>query len=97
MAHGNLVAVAVDHWLRTGEIVKPHFETPRPDIEQPYNLDDYANAQRPLIPEISLEQRVGNFREVETGFDAPTAQEEAKRCLRCDLEWLDLMKIPRPQ
>jgi len=97
VAHGNLVAVAVDHWLQTGEIVKPHYETPRPDIEQPYNLDDYADAPRPQIPEIKVIERIGNFNEVETGFDEQTAQEEAKRCLRCDLEWLDLMKIPRPQ
>jgi len=34
---------------------------------------------------------------VEPGYDEQTAREEAKRCLRCDLEWLDLMKIPRPQ
>ncbi len=97
VAHGNLVAVAVDHWLQTGEIIKPHYETPRPDIEQPYNLDDYADAPRPPIPEIKVSERIGNFNEVETGFDEQTAQEEAKRCLRCDLEWLDLMKIPRPQ
>jgi NADH-quinone oxidoreductase subunit F len=97
VAHGNLVAVAVDHWLRTGEMTKPHYETPRPDIEQPYDLDNYANASRPEIPEIKVIERMGNFKEVETGFNEPTAQEEAKRCLRCDLEWLDLMKIPRPQ
>jgi NADPH-dependent glutamate synthase beta subunit-like oxidoreductase len=97
VAHGNLVAVAVDHWLQTGELIKPRYETPRPDIEQPYNLDDYANAQRPKIPEINVAKRVGNFKEVETGFEEQTAQMEAKRCLRCDLEWLDLMHIPRPQ
>ena len=97
VAHGNLVAVEVDHWLQTGEIVKPHYETPRPDIEQPYNLDDYATARRPDIPMLTPAERAGNFNEVETGFDEKTAQEEAKRCLRCELEWLDLMKIPRPQ
>jgi len=97
VAHGNLVAVAVDHWLQTGELIKQHYQTPRPDIEQPYNLDDYATVHRPEIPVLRLAERAGNFKEVETGFDEPTAQEEAKRCLRCDLEWLDLMNIPRPQ
>jgi NADH-quinone oxidoreductase subunit F len=93
VAQGNLVAVAVDTWLRTGEIVKPHFLTPRPDITQIYNLDEYANAQRPAIPEINVSERAGNFREVEPGFDTNTAREEARRCLRCDLEWLDWMNI----
>jgi NADH-quinone oxidoreductase subunit F len=89
VAQGNLVAVAVDTWLRTGEIVKPRFETSHPDISQLYNLDDYANAQRPAIPELSMADRAGNFWEVETGFDPDTARAEAMRCLRCDLEWLE--------
>ena len=97
VAQGNQVAVAVDHWLKTGEYAKPRFETPRPDIAQIYNLDDYANARRPHVPELELHERDGSFAEVELGFDERTVREEAKRCLRCDLEWLDYMKIARPQ
>lgn len=97
VAQGNLVAVAVDHWLKTGEYARPRYETPRPDIAQLYDLDAYANAQRPHVPELELVVRQGAFREVELGFDEHTAREEAKRCLRCDLEWLDYMKIARPQ
>jgi len=40
--------------------------------------------------------RVNNFREIEPGFDEQTARAEACRCLRCDLEWLDVMGLPRP-
>jgi NADH-quinone oxidoreductase subunit F len=40
--------------------------------------------------------RAPAFREVELGYDEHTAREEAKRCLRCDLEWMDYMKLPRP-
>jgi hypothetical protein len=63
---------------------------------QLYNLDDYASALRPHVAELPVVERRGNFREVELGYDEHTAREEAKRCLRCDLEWLDVMKIPRP-
>jgi NADH-quinone oxidoreductase subunit F len=97
VAQGNLVAAAVDHWLKTGELVKPRYETRRPDIPQLHSLDDYADARRPAMPELSVVERSGNFREVELGFDEHTAVEEAKRCLRCDLEWLDVMGLPRPQ
>lgn len=31
------------------------------------------------------------------GYTQQLAQEEARRCLRCDLEWLDFMKLSRPQ
>ena len=91
------MAVAVDHWLQTGEFARPAYETPRHDIAQYTNLDDYADARRPVPPEISVTSRQGNFKEVELGFDEDTAREEAKRCLRCDLEWLDVMGIARPE
>ncbi|MCX6027732.1 MAG: FAD-dependent oxidoreductase [Chloroflexi bacterium] len=96
VAHGNLAAAAVDAWLKTGKLDKPRYETARPDIVQLYNLDEYANAVRPHVPELAVAGRRGNFREVELGYDECTTREEAKRCLRCDLEWLDYMKIPRP-
>jgi formate dehydrogenase major subunit len=96
VAQGNLVAVAVDAWLKTGQLNKPRYETAQPGIVQLYNLDEYANALRPHAPELAVVERHGNFREVELGYGEQTAREEAKRCLRCDLEWLDYMKIPRP-
>ena len=42
--------------------------------------------QKPSMPLLSLEERSGNFKEVELGFTEETAIREAKRCLRCDLE-----------
>jgi hypothetical protein len=62
-------------------------------VDQPFNLDDYADARRPDMAELPVEQRRGNFREVELGMDEGTIQEECKRCLRCDLEWLEMMGL----
>jgi len=39
--------------------------------------------KRAEMPEISVEERRGNFTEVETGFSENTAVTEAKRCLGC--------------
>jgi NADH-quinone oxidoreductase subunit F len=97
VAQGNLVAVAVDQWLRTGSLAKPRFETAREDVAQGYDPAAYASAHRPETPRRPVAQREHNFQEVELGFDESGAQEEAKRCLRCDLEWLDAMHPPRPQ
>ena len=96
IAHGNLVAVAVDEWLRTGLTPKPRFVTPRHDIAPRHNLDDFAGAHRPPMAKLELAQREGNFREVELGLSEAAAQAEASRCLRCDLEWLDRLGLPRP-
>jgi hypothetical protein len=37
---------------------------------------------------------VGNFKEVDLPLPAATIREECKRCLRCDLEWLEMQKLP---
>ena len=48
------------------------------------------------MPKLGLAEREGNFCEVELGLNEAAAQAEAKRCLRCDLEWLDRVGLPRP-
>ncbi len=96
VAHGNLVAVAVDHWVRTGEFVKPQYITPRVDVGQVVDFQDYAGVHRAANHRLPVIQREGSFAEVEQGLDEAAACQEARRCLRCDLEWLDLMKLPRP-
>jgi len=97
IAQGNLVALSVDEWLKTGQLIRPKFVTERHDVGEVAKLDDYANARRPATPRIGVADRDGNFHEVEKGFDEKTAREEAKRCLRCDLEWLEVQKLPKPE
>jgi hypothetical protein len=93
VAQGNAVARQVDHYLRTGQleaiITIPGYEV----VDQPFNLDDYADALPPAKAELSVEERRGGFREVELGLDERAAREECKRCLRCDLEWIEKMGL----
>ncbi|GMU22743.1 MAG: hypothetical protein AMXMBFR13_28280 [Phycisphaerae bacterium] len=88
VAQGNAVAAAVDHYLRTGRMEKPRFVTDYREVEQVQKLEDYASAHRPASPKLAVADREQNFKEVELGFDEQAAREEAKRCLRCDLEWV---------
>ena len=97
IAHGNLVAVAVDTWLRTGKAVKPQFVTQRHDVPSVCSLEEMADARRAISPKLPVNDREQNFREVELGFSEQLARAEAKRCLRCDLEWLEMMGLPKPQ
>jgi pyruvate/2-oxoglutarate dehydrogenase complex dihydrolipoamide dehydrogenase (E3) component len=99
VAQGNKVAVAVDDYLKGQKVERPKFVTAYHEIPQVYNIDDYAEAKRPVMPELDVAQRVACFDEVELGFDEKSAREECKRCLRCDLEWLDSMGLltnPQP-
>mgnify|MGYP001049406640 CR=1 FL=1 len=100
VAQGNQVAIQVDHYLRTGEVEKipaiPGYEV----IEQQFNPEDYADARRPQMPELPIAKRQGNFNEIELGMDETAIREECKRCLRCDLEWLESMGLafePTPE
>ena len=88
IAQGNQVAAAIDRWFKTGKMETPRFETPRHDVQPLHNIEDFADARRPVNPKLPLADRERNFREVEVGFDEQTASREAMRCLRCDLEWL---------
>jgi ferredoxin len=40
---------------------------------------------RPEMPFLNPERRRITFQQVELGYDEPTARQEAKRCLRCDI------------
>jgi NADH-quinone oxidoreductase subunit F len=90
VAQGNAVARAVERYLRTGQmpadklVMLPGYEV----VEQAFSLEEYAEAGRPEMPHLTLEARQGSFQEVDLGMDERTIQEECKRCLRCDLEWL---------
>ena len=88
VAQGNRVAAAVDAFLSGDPVERPKFIAPYHEVEQAVNLEDYADARPPAIRRLSKEERIGNFLEVEAGLDELAAREEAKRCLRCDLEWL---------
>jgi len=94
VAQGNKVARAVDQYLRTGSardlpVLLPGYEA----VEQQFNLDDYADAVRPELNMLPAAQR-RSFDEVELTLPEETIREECKRCLRCDLEWLDMRKLP---
>ncbi|HEX9117852.1 MAG TPA: FAD-dependent oxidoreductase [Anaerolineae bacterium] len=101
VGHGNLVAQAVDAYLTTGELKEVYYRPKRHDIPQLFDLDKYADARRPqpilLSPEARRQRPEGQrFDEVEMLLDEQVVQEECKRCLRCDLEWLQRVGEPLP-
>jgi NADH-quinone oxidoreductase subunit F len=98
VADGQKVAMAVDNWLANGQLDRVAYKPQHHNIAQYFNMEDYAYACRLQPRVLTPEQRSSSgFAEVEIGFDATAAQEEAKRCLRCDLEWLQRIGKPVPQ
>ena len=94
VAQGNLVARSVHNYLRTGYLEKdvtlPGYEA----IEQIFDLEEYAQAERPGEINLPISARRGSFDEVEQTWPGDVTREECKRCLRCDLEWLEMRSLP---
>lgn len=86
IAEGKRAAIAVHAFLR-GEA--PRFPPiPRRRAKVPLAQiapEAAATLARPPVALISLERRRASFDPVEIGLDRKAAQDEASRCLRCDL------------
>ncbi len=98
VAQGHKVALAVEQWL-TSKLERIVYTDPGGTIFRWHvNLANYAQSLRPVPRALPSEWRSwSGFTEIEMGFDETMAQEEAKRCLRCDLEWLERIGEPIPQ
>jgi len=93
VAQGNRAALAVDNYLKGQPVERPKFTMTFREIPQLFNLEEYAEARRPVMRELPVAERIRNFEEVEAGLAEPKAREECKRCLRCDLEWIESMGL----
>jgi NADPH-dependent glutamate synthase beta subunit-like oxidoreductase len=78
-------ASAIDKYLGGSGVIDEELapnEEPDPCIG---NKGDFAHLQRQEINCLAAPQRLGNFAEVEKGYDDKTGLREADRCLKCDL------------
>ncbi len=89
IAAGRRAADVIERYLQGRDLVAP--AEPRlptvyiaPMVDQP---EDSGDARRVLVPVRSPEQRRHSFVEVEETLTPEDAIREARRCLRCDLEF----------
>ncbi len=59
------------------------------------SVDKFAYLHQVEMPCLAVEERQGNFVEVELGFDEETALREARRCFQCGVR-LQIPSAPRP-
>jgi hypothetical protein len=86
VAQGNSAALAVDSYLQAGEPESKDAWLSYGTVDLTYDMEDYASAERSVMPTRAAKERVKGFDEIELGFSEQAACAEAKRCLRCDLE-----------
>jgi len=99
IAAGKKTAVMIDHYIKGENLDQPaKLELPRIYIE-PIEVEDEDTSQvgRVETPRASVDWRKRNFAEVEVSLSVEEAMCEAKRCLRCDLEFTQPQEIDEPQ
>ncbi|MGA1790949.1 MAG: FAD-dependent oxidoreductase [bacterium] len=84
MISGREAAISIDRYLNTedmrkGRETKKVFEKAEPEKER-WNVEVKPRVK---MPRLRLEERRGNFKEVDLGFSEEMAMEEARRCLNC--------------
>jgi len=89
IAAGRRGAIAIDKYLR-GDTSRVEMYDLKPSvIEEEIKREEEESWEpqfRPEIPHLALKERKGSFQEIELSFSEGKAIQEAKRCLRCDLE-----------
>jgi len=88
MAQGKIAAKMIHKYIQEQPLEREYKVTRSAIRVEAVELTDkeIEELQKPAVPHLSLEERSGNFKEVELGFTKEMAINEAKRCLRCDLE-----------
>lgn len=80
VADGKKAAVGIDEYLRGHKHPEPTVEV---EVFTRHSMPlDFMNIDRQAIPMLPLDRRTG-VTEVEIGYDADSAMEEAQRCLKC--------------
>ncbi len=89
IAAGRRGAIAIDKYLQ-GDTSRVEMYDLKPSvIEEEVSREEEESWEpqfRPETPHLPLQERKGSFKEIELSFSEEKARQEAKRCLRCDLE-----------
>jgi len=87
IAAGRQAAISIDKYLGGSGDIDEVLSPPEEGTLAP--LEETEEKRRPEMPTLPVEQRLGDFSQVELGYSDQMAIEEAMRCLRCDLEERD--------
>jgi len=81
IAHGHKVAVSIDRYLRGEDLYEDRSQEPANIAEMPTKLVEKKQSIK--SPILKVEERINNFKEIESVFTEDQAVEEANRCLDC--------------
>ena len=92
IAAGRRAAIAIDKYVK-GDVSPVHMYDSKAEQVAEVSLGEEAEEgeeweAKPqlVVPTLPVQERKQSFLEIELGFSEEQAREEARRCLRCDLE-----------
>ena len=89
IAAGRRGAIAIGKYLRGDTSLVEMYDLKPSVIEEEVSREEEESWEpqfRPETPHLPLQERKRSFKEIELSFSEEKARQEAKRCLRCDLE-----------
>ena len=89
IAAGRRAAIAIDKYLRNDTSRVEMYDLRKEvsgEIGSSQVEETWETQPRLEMPKLAVKERKRSFEEIEQGFSEEVARQEAKRCLRCDLE-----------
>jgi len=83
ISQGHEAAISIDRYLKSEDLIEGREKIEEEAAEAPEK--EVTFKKREVMPTLSLEERKGNFEEIELGFTEEMAIDEAKRCLNCGI------------
>ena len=96
VAAGRRVAMSIDRYLGGSasiiEVLAPVAE----GIPRVGRIDNFAQRRRQEMPTKKPAKQIDNFSQIELGFSDELGEEEAKRCMGCDLRFTVARMVAGP-
>jgi NADH-quinone oxidoreductase subunit F len=86
MAAGERAAISIDKYLQGKSLTADRLRPPDERVTLLRAAEEMEEKQRTRMPTLPTKERLGGFSEANLGYSEERAIEEARRCLRCDLE-----------
>jgi len=97
VAAGRQAAISIDRYLRGNGDIKEVLAPITEGVPYVGRIDGFAQRRRQEMPIAKPVKQVGKFKQVELGFNDELGEEEAKRCMGCDLRFAVARMVASPE
>jgi formate dehydrogenase beta subunit len=97
VAAGRQAAISIDRYLHSKGDIDEVLAPVTDGVPYVGRIDGFAQRRRQEMPVTKPVKQVGKFKQVELGFTDKLGEEEAKRCMGCDLRFLVAHMVDTPE